>query len=153
MKIYTSLANPEYKTTPLTDFASIGCGTDLGSLNLNWRERDLPERYRTKHVHRLHPYLGKYIPQMVEIFIRKFQPERVYDPFCGCGTTLVEANALGVDSVGCDISAFNCLMTRAKTNVYDVRTVEYELRSALNDLDLQHNSSLFGSAEESDPKN
>jgi hypothetical protein len=34
--------------------------TPLGLLNLNWRENDLPEKQRTKHVHRLHPYLGKY---------------------------------------------------------------------------------------------
>ena len=26
---------------------------------------------RTKHVHRLHPYLGKFIPQLVEVFLRK----------------------------------------------------------------------------------
>ena len=26
----------------------------------------LPEYERTKHVHRLHPYLGKFIPQLVE---------------------------------------------------------------------------------------
>lgn len=25
---------------------------------------------RTKHVHRLHPYLGKFIPQLVEVFLR-----------------------------------------------------------------------------------
>ena len=33
--------------------------TPLETLNLNWSERDLPEKERTKHVHRLHPYLGK----------------------------------------------------------------------------------------------
>jgi hypothetical protein len=37
--------------------------TPLSELNLNWREKELPEKERTKHVHRLHPYLGKYIPQ------------------------------------------------------------------------------------------
>ena len=31
-------------------------------LELSWSERALPERERTKHVHRLHPYLGKFIP-------------------------------------------------------------------------------------------
>ena len=31
-------------------------------LDLSWSERELPERERTKHVHRLHPYLGKFIP-------------------------------------------------------------------------------------------
>jgi len=34
--------------------------TPLEKLNLNWHEKDLPEIERTKHVHRLHPYLGKY---------------------------------------------------------------------------------------------
>ena len=27
---------------------------------------------RTKHVHRLHPYLGKFIPQLVEVFLEKY---------------------------------------------------------------------------------
>ena len=35
-------------------------------LDLSWSEEQLPERERTKHVHRLHPYLGKYVPQLVE---------------------------------------------------------------------------------------
>ena len=91
--------------------------TPIETLNLDWSERALPERERTKHVHRLHPYLGKYIPQLVEIFLRKFfqAGQTVYDPFCGCGTTLVEANVLGVNAVGCDIAPFNCLLCRAKT--------------------------------------
>lgn len=51
---------------------------------------DVPERERTKHVHRLHPYLGKFIPQVVEWFLRHhFQPgEWILDPFMGSGTTV-----------------------------------------------------------------
>jgi len=30
------------------------------------------EKERTKHVHRLHPYLGKFIPQLVEVFLKKY---------------------------------------------------------------------------------
>ena len=100
----------QYKQQPLTDFASVKPETPLDTLNLNWRERDLPEYQRTKHVHRLHPYLGKFIPQLVEIFLRKYKPTLVYDPFAGSGTTLVEANTLGIDSIGTDISAFNVLL-------------------------------------------
>ncbi len=116
---------------PLVDFASITPETHLRSLNLNWREEDLPERVRTKHVHRLHPYLGKFIPQLVEIFLRKFKPKNVCDPFCGSGTTLVEANALGIDSVGCDISEFNCLLTKVKLERYDVKKLELEIKDIL----------------------
>src|SRR3989337_2962092 len=70
--------------------------TPLEGLNLNWTERDLPERERTKHVHRMHPYLGKFIPQLVEIFLRKYfkAGQTVLDPFVGSGTTLVQANEL-----------------------------------------------------------
>jgi len=100
---------------------------------LNWRERDLPEKERTKHVHRLHPYLGKFIPQLVEIFLRKyFRPgQTVLDPFCGSGTTLVQANELGIHSVGYDISAFNVLLSRVKTAHYDVAEVGREILDIL----------------------
>jgi len=49
----------KYNEEPLKDFARVNSNTQLSDLNLNWRERDLPESERTKHVHRLHPYLGK----------------------------------------------------------------------------------------------
>jgi len=124
----------QYKQAPLTDFASVNSKTRLDDLNLNWRERDLPENERTKHVHRLHPYMGKFIPQLVEIFLRKYQPKLVYDPFCGSGTTLVEANILGVDSVGTDISSFNTLLSQVKTAKYDLALLETELRDILKKL-------------------
>lgn len=121
----------KYNQSPLTDFASVNPNTKLVDLNLNWRERDLPERERTKHVHRFHPYLGKFIPQLVEIFLRKYRPHLAYDPFCGCGTTLVEANALGIDSLGTDISAFNVLLSKVKTDEYDLKLMEGELLDIL----------------------
>lgn len=110
--------------------------TDLSDLNLNWREKELPERERTKHVHRLHPYLGKFIPQIVEIFLRKyFKPgQTVFDPFSGSGTTLVQAKELGINSVGCDISAFNVLLARAKTKTYSVVKVKHEITDILENV-------------------
>ena len=97
-------------------------------LELSWSEAELPERERTKHVHRLHPYLGKYVPQLVEVFLGRYgRPGRlVWDPFAGSGTTLVEANAFGSPAAGCDISAFNCLLVR-------VKTAEYEREALLDD--------------------
>ena len=88
---------------------------------LSWSERELPERERTKHVHRLHPYLGKFVPQLAEVFLRRYaRPgQLVWDPFAGSGTTLVEANALGMRAAGGDLSAFNCLLAQVKTAAYD----------------------------------
>lgn len=134
---------------PFTDFESVGPDTDLASLDLSWKERDLPERVRTKHVHRLHPYLGKFIPQLVEVFLRKYEPTVMCDPFCGSGTALVEANSLGIDAIGCDISAFNCLLSEVKTHQYDVDKAERQIRDILGRMQLALKSALLdpGAAE------
>jgi len=102
-------------------------------LDLSWSERDLPERERTKHVHRLHPYLGKYIPQLVEELFRRHVPAggAVLDPFAGSGTTLVQALESGHPSAGVDIAAFNCLLMRVKTGAYNPFALEHELRDVL----------------------
>jgi len=120
---------------PIRDFHLITPRTTLSRLNLNWDEADLREHERTKHVHRLHPYLGKCIPQLVEVFLRKFQPKRVCDPFCGSGTTLVEANILGIPSIGCDISPFNCLLTRVKTDDYDIDLLKKDVTGILKETE------------------
>lgn len=89
------------------------------------------EKERTKHVHRLHPYKGKFIPQLVEYFLDLhtdnlkqetwFRPgDVVLDPFCGSGTTLVQAGELGIHGVGIDISEFNTLIANTKVSRPDL---------------------------------
>src|SRR5262249_37455961 len=92
---------------------------------------------RTKHVHRLHPYLGKFIPQLVEVLLERYVPAggRVLDPFAGSGTTLVQALESGYDAVGGDIAAFNRLLRRVKTARYNAFTLEKELRDACGRLE------------------
>jgi hypothetical protein len=105
-------------------------------LDLSWSERELPERERTKHVHRLHPYLGKFIPQLVEALLSRYVPRgRVLDPFAGSGTTLVQALESGLDGCGADVAAFNCLLMRVKTAEYNPFVLESELRDACSRLD------------------
>ena len=64
---------------------------------LSWSERDLPQHLRTKHVHRLHPYLGKFVPQLAETLLRRSLAAGalVYDPFAGSGTCLIAAEKTG----------------------------------------------------------
>ena len=128
--VYSENDNPTKPSEVIPD-------TPLEKLNLNWRERDLPEKERTKHVHRLHPYLGKFIPQLVEIFLRKYfkQGQTVLDPFCGSGTTLVQANELAINSIGYDISAFNILLTRVKLQKYNLPKLRKEILDILERVD------------------
>jgi hypothetical protein len=106
-------------------------------LDLSWSERDLPERERTKHVHRLHPYLGKFVPQLVEALLERHLPRarRVLDPFAGSGTTLVQALESRRDATGVDVAAFNCLLMRVKTAEHNLFTLERELRDSLRRLE------------------
>jgi DNA methylase len=113
--------------------AALYAGLDL---ELSWSERDLPERVRTKHVHRLHPYLGKFIPQLVEALLERYVPPggRVLDPFAGSGTMLVQSLESGRDATGVDIAAFNCLLMRVKTRRHNPLVLEHDLRDALRRL-------------------
>jgi DNA modification methylase len=92
----------------------------------------------TKHVHRLHPYKGKFIPQLVEYFIDdhtdSFKKEVYFqkgdiilDPFSGSGTTMVQSNEKGMSAVGIDVSAFNTLIGNCKIKRYNITDIELEI--------------------------
>jgi hypothetical protein len=119
---------------------------ELGE-DVNWRLsfEELKESDTTKHVHRLHPYKGKYIPQLVEYFMDGhtdefkraiyFKPgDVILDPFCGSGTTLVQACELGMHAVGIDVSEFNALISNIKIerhNLADVQSAVLEITKKL----------------------
>lgn len=110
--------------------------------------KDVREFQRTKHVHRLHPYLGKFIPQLAEFFLEKYFDENdvILDPFSGSGTTLVESNVLGMDSIGIELSKFNCMISKIKTQEYDLEVLKHEILDILEKtkkINESNNSKYF----------
>ncbi|OYT67287.1 hypothetical protein B6V00_01140 [ANME-1 cluster archaeon ex4572_4] len=81
------------------------------------------QRNRTRSVnqyltHWIYPYKGKFHPQMIRALLNILGLERgetVLDPFVGSGTTAVEAELLGINCVGIDVSPLCVLQTRVKT--------------------------------------
>lgn len=68
-------------------------------------------------VHGLHEYKGKFNPQVARAFLNIFgvKPgQRVLDPFCGSGTTLVECAHVGALGIGTDINPLAVTIARAK---------------------------------------
>lgn len=108
--------------------------------DLNWALSfdHLREKDTTKHVHRLHPYKGKFIPQLVQYFIDDHtddfktdvyfkKGDVILDPFSGSGTTLVQASEMGMHAVGIDISHFNCMISDVKLHTYNFDSLKQEI--------------------------
>jgi DNA modification methylase len=135
-----SISGTDWKTKNIQVF-----GVDLSF-------KDVPEKERTKHVHRLHPYLGKFIPQLVEVFLRKYfkAGQIILDPFVGSSTTLIEANVLRMHSIGIELSEFSYLIAKVKTKKYGLPELEREVLDILNKTKIfskkikQNFTSLFG---------
>lgn len=96
-------ASVEYLTSPVAKLEE-----------LDWDFADANTGYLT---HALHPYPAKFIPQIPNAFIQELSSvgDTVLDPFCGSGTTLVEALLLKRHAVGVDANPLACLIARAKT--------------------------------------
>ena len=112
-------------------------------LNWNLSFSHLRESDTTKHVHRLHPYKGKFIPQLVEYFLDSHintfkkkvffkEGDIILDPFMGSGTTLIQSSELGFHSIGIDISNFNCLISKVKLEDYDIFKLNFITKDILS---------------------
>ncbi len=90
--------------------------------------------------HGIHPYPAKFIPELPREIIRECTKERniVLDPFCGSGTTLLEACIAGRKSIGIDSNPVAALISRAKTTALTVCEQEQILAIAnrLSKMDL-----------------
>ena len=67
--------------------------------------------------HGLHEYRGKFNPQMVRTVTNILGlkvGDRVWDPFCGSGTVLLEARHQGFDAVGVDLNPLAVAISNAK---------------------------------------
>ena len=127
--------------------------------DLNWELSfdNIREKDSTKHVHRLHPYKGKFIPQLVEYFLDDhtddfktqvfFQKgDVILDPFSGSGTMLVQANELGMHAIGVDVSKFNCTIADSKLLNYDFDLLIQEvnnLKKAIQNFETKNNIEQF----------
>lgn len=113
--------------------------------------REEPSLYLT---HYMHPYKGKFHPKMVRAFLNYVFPQSagmVMDNFAGCGTLLVEATWMGLDSTGIEINPLSALMCNVKCDSLSIPIDELRkgIDSYLHDLSsnlLSYESQSSGSS-------
>ena len=76
--------------------------------------------------HNFHPYPAKFIPQIPKELILKLSDKNgwILDPFCGSGTTLVEAKLNQRNAIGIDINPLSCLISKVKTTKLSTSQIE-----------------------------
>lgn len=73
---------------------------------------------KTAPIHRWFQYKEGFSYQLVEMFLREFDADparhRVFDPFVGCGTTVLVAKQMGFNAWGIDILPVTVFVARVK---------------------------------------
>ncbi len=89
--------------------------------------------YRTantkEYTHGIHPYPAMMIPQVARRLILEYGRPRgiLFDPYCGTGTTLLEAFLVGSESVGTDLNPLARLIAKVKTTPIDINQLDLAL--------------------------
>jgi tRNA G10 N-methylase Trm11 len=89
--------------------------------------------------HWIYPYKGKFHPQMIRALLNclGLKPgETVLDPFIGSGTTALEAQLLGVNTFGVDVSPLCVMQGKVKTQSMDLIPEIEEARNVVQGVDV-----------------
>jgi hypothetical protein len=131
----------------LTYFATLSNGSGVPQATNQWLiENDHARRERATDrgrqstrfgLHGVHEYKGKFNPQVVRSLCNVVDPtaQTLIDPFCGSGTSLLEALRLRMDAFGVDRSPMAWFIASTKASAAACRnpkTLERQFRSLLD---------------------
>ncbi|MEJ5245626.1 MAG: DNA methyltransferase [Bacteroidota bacterium] len=106
------------------------------------------QKNRTRSVnqyltHWIYPYKGKFHPQMIRALLNIIglnEGDTVLDPFSGSGTTALEAQLLGINFIGIDISPLCVIQGKVKTeSIYIID----EIKKLKKEIFQNYSSNLF----------
>ena len=107
---------------------------------INHKHKDITWDFRKedtkKYTHCFHNYPAMMIPQIARKLLDRYGCVGgwLFDPYCGTGTSLVEASMFGMNSVGCDINPLVRLIAMAKTSSISLRTLDFHLQDLDNTI-------------------
>ena len=114
-------------------------------LNEPWEYADADTQQLTHNIHR---YSGKFIPQIAAraIGILTEPNELILDPYCGSGTSLLEAAVLGRQAIGIDLSPLATLIATTKVTPISSKqlfALQFQLSEWLGSFETHSQLDLF----------
>ncbi len=101
---------------------------------------DFTENNTKSYTHGFHTYPAMMIPQVANKLLTEYSGNKtklLFDPYCGTGTSLVEANVKGINAIGTDLNPLARLIAKAKTTVIEQQTLDLYLKD-FNDFLFQY---------------
>ena len=97
---------------------------------------DFKKSNTKEYTHCFHSYPAMMIPQVARRIIESYgsKSKILFDPYCGTGTSLVEANLKGINAIGTDINPLARLIAFAKTTKIDIQVLDLFLQDFNNYL-------------------
>ena len=79
--------------------------------------------------HCFHNYPAMMIPQIPRRILGKYgySVKNLFDPYCGSGTSLVEANMKNINAIGTDLNPLARLIAKTKITLIDIRILDFYL--------------------------
>lgn len=105
--------------------------------DMDWNFAGADTSYMT---HGMHEYPARMIPQIAARLIKLYTKDsaKILDPFCGSGTTLVEARLAHRHAVGVDINPLAVLLAKVKSTPIDFDAIGFDVASFISDLELDY---------------
>ena len=91
--------------------------------------------------HGLHDYPARMIPQIAERLILRYSDfgQQILDPFCGSGTTVIEARLAARNSIGSDINPLAILLAKVKSTPLDFEKMGFDASHFMNEIETKYN--------------
>ena len=110
----------------------------MSAVNLKYKDEswDFRASDTKEYTHCFHTYPAMMIPQIARKLLKEYGTEGgwLLDPYCGTGTSLVEASLFGMHSVGCDINPLVRLIATAKSKPVCLSALDETISELDNNL-------------------
>lgn len=110
------------------------------------RSWDFQTSNTKEYSHCYHIYPAMMIPQIARRILIEYSPnnaEFLFDPYCGTGTSLVEANLIGIKNSGTDLNPLARLISKVKNTLFDIEKIENLINILSDDFFVKSISGNF----------